>query len=353
MVTHDQIFSEIWQNRIVSDSTISARINAVRTAVGDTGKEQRIIKTIPRRGFQMVVSVQKETDSSEPSQSTPLSRQTIRFCTSNDGTGIAYAISGHGPPVMRAGHWLTHLELDWHSPVFRPMVDALSRDHTLVRYDQRGTGLSDRTTPEFSVQAFAKDMKAVADAAGLARCPIVASSQGAPTAIQFAVNNPGRVSHLVIWGGYAEGWAVRDGGANSAASDPFGALIQSGWGHADSAFMSAFTALFFPDATNEQINNMVATQIASASPDIAAKLRAALISIDVSGILDRVQAPTLVIHANNDSVHPLSQGRLLASRIPNAEFLIVDSNNHIALPQERVWQDMITATLDFINLDFD
>jgi len=352
LVTQDQMIQEVWHGRIVSDSTISARINAVRKAVGDTGKDQKIIKTIARRGFQMVVSVQKEGPAASTPKvdpNSPSRRQTVRFTDSEDGTQIAYATSGSGAPIMRAGHWLTHLELDWHSPVWRPTLDALGQGHAMIRYDQRGTGLSDRNIERLGVDAFAEDMKAVADACGLDRFPIVASSQGAPIAVRFAAEHPERVSCLVFWGGYAEGWAVRDNGVNADVPDPFASLIQGGWGQSESAFMQAFTSLFFPGATRDQVQNMVAMQIASATPGLAMRLRSTLIAIDVTELLSRVQAPTLVIHASNDSVHPLSQGRLIAGKIPNAEFMMVESNNHIALPQDDVWGEMVQATTAFIS----
>lgn len=358
LVTQDQMIEDVWKGRVVSDSTLSARINAVRKAVGDNGKDQNIIKTIPRRGFQLVVSVR---DSVEPNGAetsggqteingpTNAQRQKVRFATSADGTQIAYATSGSGPPVMRAGHWLTHLELDWHSPVWRPTLDELGRDNTLIRYDQRGTGLSDRDVATLDVKVFAEDMKAVADACGLDRFPIVASSQGAPISIYFATQYPEQVSRMIFWGGFSQGWAVRDGGVNANTPDPFGTLIQGGWGLPESAFIQAFTSLFFPGATGEQIKSMVAMQAASASPEMATRLRAALTHIDVFDLLAKIQVPTLVMHAQNDSVHPLSQGKLLASQIADAEFMMVESFNHVALPQEEAWQDMIKATLEFLH----
>jgi len=351
LVTQDHLIQEVWQGRIISDSTIAARMNAARKAVGDSGKEQRIIKTVPRRGFQMIASVrktQKTNDQSTPTQNAQ-ERQKVRFTTSADGTQIAYAMTGEGPPLMRAGHWLTHLELDWQSPVWRPTLDAIGAGHTLVRYDQRGTGLSDRDVTRLNVEAFAEDMKAVADACGLEKFPIVASSQGVPIAVHFAANNPERVSKMVFWGGYSQGWAKRDGGANAKVPDPFGLLIQNGWGEPQSAFMQAFTSLFFPGANREQIQQMVAMQAASASPELATRLREALIAIDVTDLLAKVQAPTLVIHARNDSVHPLSQGKILASGIPNAEFMMTESSNHVALVQEDCWKDLIDATMGFVD----
>jgi len=346
LVTKDQIVEEIWNGRIVSEATISARVNAARTAVGDNGKDQKIIRTVTRRGLELIVPV---TTGAEERPAPPSEApQTVRFTRSSDGTRIAYAASGSGPPVMRAGHFLTHLEKDWRSPVWRPYLEALCAGHTLIRYDQRGTGLSDARLTDISVESYASDLLAVADAAGLERFPIVASSQGAPVAIRVAATHPDRISRLVLYGGFVQGRAHRDPDFGEAETDALLTMIRNGWGNPKSAFMTAFTTLFCPSASRAELDNLVEIQLASTFPENAARIRAGIDHIDVSSDLEKVRAPTLVIHASNDSVHPVSQGRLVAATIEGAEFLQVESDNHIYLPSDPAWKTIVDAQLEFL-----
>lgn len=348
LVTKDKMVDVVWGGRIVSEATISARISAARMAVGDTGKSQAIIKTIPRRGIEMVADVKQGEAAICPEMHVKV-KQTIRFTTSRDGTQLAFAVSGDGTKIMRAGHFLTHLEKDWASPVWGPYLEKLSTQHTLVRYDQRGTGLSDPTLRGMDVEDYAADLLAVADAAGLEKFPLIASSQGVPTSIFFAANYPERISHLVLFGGFAQGRAKRDHAHADDEAKALLSLIRSGWGNPKSAFMVAFTSVFCPEASKDELDNLVDIQLASCSPDNAARIREAIDQFDVSEYLSRVKAPTLVIHASNDALHPVSQGRLIAGRIPGAEFLQVDSRNHVYLPSDPVWQQIVDAQLEFIS----
>lgn len=351
LVTRDQIIEEIWGGRIVSESSISARTNAVRKAVGDSGKEQAIIKTVTRRGLQLVATVSRDNEEASAPQPLQSDRQKVRFAKSSDGTNIAYATSGSGPKIMRAGHFLTHLDMDWKSLIWRPYLDALGQDHTLVRYDQRGTGLSDPSVSNLDLESHVADLETVANAAGLDRFPLVALSQGVPVAIQFAVRNPERISCLILYGGYAEGRAIRDGGQSIDAANAMMMMMREGWGKPQSAFMSAFTSLFCPDASQEQLADLVELQLASTSPENAGQIRMAIDRFSVLDQLEKVQVPTLVIHSRNDSVHPLSEGQKLASNIPNADFIVLESNNHILLPGEPAWPDFVRETLEIMKRD--
>ena len=349
LVTRDQIVDEIWNGRIVSESSISARTNAARTAVGDTGKEQAIIKTITRRGLQLVAPVSKQAnEKSNPNQISG-DRQRVRFAKSNDGTKLAYASSGAGPKILRAGHFLTHLDVDLKSMIWRPYLDALGQDHTLIRYDQSGTGLSDSAITQMDLDSHVDDLEAVANSAGLDQFPLVALSQGVPIAIKFAARNPERVSCLVLYGGYAEGRALRDEGQSKQAAEAMITMMREGWGKPQSAFMGAFTSLFCPDASQAQLADLIELQLASATPENAGRIRMAIDRFSVLDQLDKVNVPTLVVHSRNDSVHPFSEGQKLASNIPNADFIVLESNNHILLPDEPAWSEFIRETLDFIG----
>jgi DNA-binding winged helix-turn-helix (wHTH) protein/predicted alpha/beta hydrolase family esterase len=349
LVTRDQIINEVWGGRIVSESSISARIFAARAAVGDSGKKQDLIKTVTRRGLQIVVPVSTDSEPKSRAISSRAYRQTVRFATSQDGSKIAYATSGGGQKVVRAGHFLTHLEMDWRSLIWRPYIDALGEDHTLVRYDQRGTGLSGRMLTNVDLDSHVADLEAVANAAEIDRFPLVALSQGVPVAIRFAALYPERVSSLIVYGGYTEGRALRDGGQSNEAADAMMTLMREGWGKPESAFMVAFTSLFCPGASQEQLSDLVKMQLASASPENAGLIRNSIDRFSVVDQLESVQAPTLVIHSRNDSVHPLSEGHKLASSIPNAELVVLDSSNHILVPSEPAWTEWAKNTREFLN----
>jgi DNA-binding winged helix-turn-helix (wHTH) protein len=200
VVTHDDLIATVWGGRIVSDAAISSRISAARAAIGDDGTRQEWIRTVPRRGFRFVGMVRVEGEA--PPTPKPSDHQTIGFCRSADGTRIAWARSGSGPPLVRAGHWLTHLEHDWQSPVWRPLLDEFSRHFTLWRYDQRGNGLSDQAAADLSLEASVSDLVAVTDAAGLDRFTLYGTSQGAPVAIEYALRHPERVTRLILHGGF-------------------------------------------------------------------------------------------------------------------------------------------------------
>ena len=193
------------------------------------------------------------------------------------------------------------------------------------------------------------DLKAVADAAGLEKFPLIASSQGVPAAIHFAAHNPERVKKLILYGGYALGRVLRDGGDGADQTKAMLSMIRAGWGKADSGFMIGFTSLFCPAASNEEIVGLAEIQAASTSPENAAKIRDAIDRFDVTALLDKVRAPTLVIHSQDDSVHPVSQGQLLAQNIADAEFIQVASTNHILMPSHPTFDEVIQAHLDFLS----
>ncbi len=349
LVTKHDLIDVVWNGRIVSDATIGARINAVRNAVGDTGKAQCVVRTVPRRGFSMVADVTCEPVDPRFEQST--TKQTIHFTASGDGTQIAYARSGKGPPLLRAGHFLTHLNRDWEGGVYQPTIAALSAEHTLFRYDQRGTGLSQRDVEDLSLEAYASDMLAVADAAGLDRFPIFATSQGVPVSVHFAATYPDRVSRLVFFGGFAQGRLVRNDDGSREDAEALMTLLTKGWGKPDSAFMSAFVAMFCPDASQEERASIAASQMGSATPTMAAHIRKTIDQFDVTDKLADLGVPTLVIHATGDAIHPLSQGRILATGIAGSEFKVVESNNHIILRSSPTWEETITAILEFLGRD--
>ncbi len=352
LVTHDELIEEVWAGRIVSDSAISARISAARAALGDDGVRQAYIRTVPRRGFRFVAPVEVVSDdAASPAAGSPgpLRNQRVRFCTSGDGTRIAYAVSGSGRPLVRAGHWLTHLEHDWQSPVWRPMLDALGQRFEVTRYDQRGNGLSDWTLRDVSLDRFVEDLELVVDAAGLDRFVLMGSSQGAPIAIAYAARHPERVSRLVLHGGYHKGRLLRSTAAERDQGEAMLTLIRHGWGRPGSPFIKAFASMFLPDADREQVESLAELQKITTSPENAVRLRQAVDEFDVTDLLGTITVPTLVLHARDDGVQPLDQGRELAAGIPGAEFVMLEGANHVILPHERAWPALFQAIDRFVD----
>ncbi len=262
LISRDALVEAVWHGRIVSEATIAARISAARKAVGDTGKDQRIIVTVPRRGIRLACAVETGGGPvTSEAGSTEEEAQHVRFARSGDGTALAYATTGKGPPLLRGGHWLTHLELDWHNPVWRPLLTELGRDFSVTRWDPRGTGLSQRDVQDFDLERMTDDMEAVADAAGLTRFSIFAVSQSVPAAVNFAVRHPDRVSRMVLYGGFVAGLAVRGTPEQIARNEAFQTLVRDGWGDPDSAMVQAFATMFMPDATREQLMSFVRMQL--------------------------------------------------------------------------------------------
>lgn len=276
--------------------------------------------------------------------------QSIRFCTSTDGTQIAIASVGSGPVLLRAPHWLTHAEYDLESPVWRPWLDALSVHNTYVRFDQRGSGLSDRNPANISFDAWIADMEAVAETIEQTSFPILAMSQGGAMAIEFASRHPQRVSHLILYGAYGRGQLCRGLGEHCALeAETMVNLIRVGWGHDDPAFRQLFTQQFIPDGTVDQHRWWTELQRISASPEIAARTLEKQQRIDVSAVAERLNVPTLVMHARHDRKVPFEEGRRLAAIIPNARFVPLESNNHVLLPTEPAWAQFHFEIRNFLD----
>jgi pimeloyl-ACP methyl ester carboxylesterase len=272
----------------------------------------------------------------------------VGFCTSADGTRLAYGVSGSGPPLVKAANWLTQLDYDWRSPVWRHWLVALSADHTLVRYDERGSGLSDRDPVGMALADWLADLEAVVDAARIDRFSLLGISQGAPIAIAYAVKHPDRVDKLVLYGGFARGRQHR-GDAAREEGDVLARMIRVGWGREMSAYRRVFTTLFVPDGTEKQVAWFDDLQRISSSPEEAARIYEAVDLFDVRPIIAQVNVPTLVVHAHDDAIVPYEEGRLLATSIPGARFVTLPSRNHILLEHEPAWSMFRGELLAFVG----
>lgn len=275
--------------------------------------------------------------------------QQIRFCKSFDGTRLAYAVTGDGPPIVKAPHWLTHLEYEWQSPIWRPWIEALSRGHALVRMDERACGLSDWRVDDISFEAFVRDLEAVADAAGYERFALFGHSQGGALAIEYAARHPERVSHLVLLGTYGRGWHKR--GLPPERVEEVEAqvkLVGVGWGRDDPSYRQMFASQFIPGATLEQLRSLSELQRLSASPENAMRIVRSFLDIDVHDSAPRVRCPTLVLHARGDVRVAFEEGRTMASRIPDARLVPLDSPNHILLSHEPAFRQFFDELAAFL-----
>jgi pimeloyl-ACP methyl ester carboxylesterase len=277
-------------------------------------------------------------------------QQQIRFCTARDGVRLAYARHGRGPPIVRVATWLTHLDFDWASPVWRHWLAELAEGHTLVRYDERGCGMSDRELGELSVETWVGDLETVVAAAGLDRFVLMGVSQGAAVALVYAARHPERVTRLVLYGGYARGRAWR-GPEERRSGDAMLAAIRAGWTRADPTFRHLFSMLFLPDGTAEQMAWYDDLLQRSTTPASAVELYEARNNIDVSAVLPRVSAPTLVAHSRGDRVVPVEEGRRLAAGIPSARLALLESANHILLSDEPAWRAFLTEFRAFLGTE--
>ena len=341
VVPKGELLDAVWGDRFVSESALTSRLKAARRAVGDDGHQQRVIATVHGIGYRFVASVQEDGYLAGGTPRPSRQPQEIRYCVSPDGVRIAYAVSGTGSPLAKAANWLTHLDLEWTSPIWSHWIDGLSARHRLVRYDERGCGLSDWNVADFSFDAWVEDLELVVDSAGLDRFPLLGLSQGGAVAIAFAVRHPERVSRLVLVGAYSRGRLAR---AESAEQREEAALDLTmgkvAWRHDDASYRQVFASQFLPDATRETWDAFNELQRATTSTENVVRFLDTFAHIDVSELAPLVTCPTLVLHSRGDLRVPESQARELAALIPDSRLLFLDSANHILTKDEAAWQTM-------------
>jgi pimeloyl-ACP methyl ester carboxylesterase/DNA-binding CsgD family transcriptional regulator len=281
-------------------------------------------------------------------------RQHVHYVKGSDGTRLAWATSGAGPPLVKAANWLTHLEYEWESPVWRHWIQFFSERFRFIRYDERGCGMSDWHAGSLSLAQWTADLEAVIDAAHPEYpLTLLGISQGAAACIQYAVLHPQRIARMILYGGYAHG-AFKRGIPNAATT--YRAMIdlaRIAWSESNPAFRQVFTSRFLPGGTQEQLQWFNNLCVKSTVGEVAAQLFEARAVLDITELLPQVQVPTLVLHARDDEVVQLSEGHLLASGIAGAEFVELDSRNHILLEHEPAWNRFCQAVLSFLSQDAD
>jgi len=277
--------------------------------------------------------------------------QTIRFCTSADGVRIAFAQDGSGPPLVRAAFYMNHLELDRECLVWKPYLEEFGRHHTLLRHDMRGFGLSDAVVPEQSVDAWVHDLEAVVDAAGVDKFPLVGTCHGTAIAVEYAARHPERVTHLVLFGAFGRGGSRRVTHQTPEEEQAWEAVLRTielGWGTGNEAFQQIWPTFFQPCSTYERLRGLAELQRQSANPANAVELVRVTQDIDVEASAPKVKCPTLILQTTRDRVVPFEEGRRLASLIPGAKLVALDSDNHVLTNEEPAWQEFVREFRSFL-----
>jgi pimeloyl-ACP methyl ester carboxylesterase/DNA-binding CsgD family transcriptional regulator len=280
-------------------------------------------------------------------------RQRIRYVVTPDGVKLAWADAGSGPALIKASNWLTHLEYDLESPVWRHWIRFFAGHSRFIRYDERGCGMTDWDVPDLSTfSRWVDDLEAVVEAAEPAEpFALLGMSQGAPICASYAARHPGRVSALILYGGYARGWAVREQPEAARVYSALVDIMRVGWGQDNAAFREVFTSRFIPGGSRAQTDWFNDLCRKTTTGDKAGEMLLSRSHIDVTSLLDKVRCPTLVLHARKDGVTPISEGRYLASLIRGAEFVELESKNHILLEEEPAWGRFCGAVREFLGWD--
>lgn len=344
LIKKEDLLARIWPDTVVEENNLNKNVSLLRKALGESATGQAYIETVPRVGYRFVAAVSeigsrqvKPAEASGALASTP--RQKIQFCTTRDGVRLAYSSAGSGYPLVKSANWLNHLDYEWDSPLWKHWLAEMTKHHRLVRYDERGNGLSQWDVKEMSLELWVQDLETVVEAAGVEKFALLGISQGGAVAISYAIRHPERVSHLILLGAFSRGLSVRGTEKQIAGRRALQTLIRLDWGKNNPDFKSMFTNFYIPhNSTPEQQQWFNDLQRISASPENAARIMITLDEINVRDVLPKVSVPTLVFHGDRDRVIPAEEGRILAAEIPGARFVPLSTGNHILLADEPAWQ---------------
>ena len=331
----------------VSEMTVAAVGSHPRFRFDDFGVHRLKNIKVPVRAF--LVAQDRDADGSAERDFGIEDQSGIRYCRAADGIGIAHAKVGTGYPLVITGSVMTHLEMDWDAPSYGDILATLARHFTVIRYDQRGCGMSDRDDVDIEFDRLVDDLEAVIHAYGHDEVAVIGMSGAAGVSIAYALRRPEKVSHLILQGGYARGRRHRGNESYVAESEAFVNLLRHRWASDNPAYRQIMTSLFMPDASPEEAAWFNRFQSATASGETMARYREVLDDIDLSGVLDEVTVPTLVIHSEEDAIAPLAEGKFIASRIAGAEFVRLKSRNHLMFANEPEFPRLIRSIRDFVD----
>ncbi|MEW5809731.1 MAG: alpha/beta fold hydrolase [Actinomycetota bacterium] len=350
VVSRDELLNVIWGPGNASEASLSSRIKAARRALGDTGAAQTWIRTVRGRGYRFVrVPTWVESEQGVKAAE-PMPPQRVAYTRAHDGVRLAYGVAGTGPPLVRAAHWMTHLGYDADSPVWRHWVAGLASKRRLIRYDERGCGMSDWAVGDFTFEDWVTDLETVVDALDLDRFPLLGVSQGGAVAVAYAARHPARVSRLILVGAYACGRAKRavgDPERRLAALDI--ELARWGWGRDDPAFRQVFAAQFQPDGSREEWNAFDELQRRTTTPENAARFLEQFAEVDVLDLARKIECPTLVMHSREDHRVPYWCAEQLTAAIAGARLVSLPSRNHLLTEDEPAWRLFLDEVDGFLG----
>lgn len=352
VVAKKELLDKVWRGELVTDAALATGLRTVRLAIGDTGSTQRFIRTVHRRGYQFVAPTTatpaEPVVPAEVAVPADWGRDVIRFCRTADGTRIAWAVTGAGPPLVRTANWLSQMDLERTIPAFTHWFEGLTRGRRLIRYDDRGYGLSDRTAG-FTLDEWIEDLDAVADAAGLDSFPMLGVSQGGPLAVAYAARRPERVSRLVLNAAYVRGRLARArDAAERAEADLDLKLTLAGWHAQDHSYQRFFGAQFFADDPPEKWDAFTSFQRRSVSAANGARFLEEQSRLDVADLAREVRCPTLIVHSRDDPRVPLSQATELAELVPDGRLVVLDGRNHLLTAEEPAWPRFLDEMYAFL-----
>ncbi|MFE0631170.1 alpha/beta fold hydrolase [Streptomyces sp. NPDC058864] len=353
VVTEEELRDRVGHGHAVSEATLVGWLRAARLAIGDSDTRPQLIRAVHPHGYRFVVhATVHSTTPTVPGVPAvaEADHEVIRFCRSVDGTRIAYAVTGEGPPLVKTANWLTHLDLDRTTPMWAHWFDGLTRGRQLIRYDERGCGLSEWSVPSFSLDDLVADLHSVVDAVGLDRFPLLGVSQGGAVAVAYAARHPERVSHLILTSAYARGQQIRAGtDSERDAAEVDLNLARAGWRSRENSFLRYFASQFLADATREEWDAFADYQRQTTSPANGLRFLEEFTRIDVSGIAGDVTCPTLIIHSRDDARVPVAQALELATLIPDSRLVLLDSRNHLYTAADPAWPTFLTHLYNFLS----
>lgn len=356
LMKKEDLLRKVWPDTVVEENNLNKNVSILRKALGEQDDGQSYIETVPKVGYRFVAIVreigtaasEREVATASP-RSSALPRQEIKFSTTSDGVRLAWATVGSGPALVKASNWLTHLDYEWESPIWRHWWAELSKHHQVVRYDERGNGMSQRDVSEVSFDTWVRDLETVVDAAKLDRFTLLGISRGGAIAIAYAAKHPERVNKLVLYGAFPMGLNHYGTPEQLEERRALASLTRLGWGVQNSIFCRMFTQRFIPNATPQHETWFDSLQRVSTSAENAARLLEVDANIDVRGLLRTIRVPTLVVHCDSERVVPVELGRLLAAEIPNARYVSLPSANHLLMEEEPAWRNLVQELDTFLE----
>jgi pimeloyl-ACP methyl ester carboxylesterase/DNA-binding winged helix-turn-helix (wHTH) protein len=357
LVSKQELMSAVWPESNVEDNNLDRNISALRKALSDQAPGTSFIETVPRVGYRFIapvtrIPIQAMNRRAEDREPDLPSRQEIRFCVAPDGVRLAYATVGSGYPLVKAADCFNHLDFEWESPIWRHWVRDLAKDQSILRYDLRGSGLSQRDVDDLSFEVWIRDLETVADAAGLERFDLMGHSQGGAVAIAYAARHPERVSNLILIGGYSRGTHHRGQPEAAEARRALETLVELNWGKVNPSFFQLVTDLYIPErATPEEHCWFKDLQLISCSTTNLVKTMRTCDQINVRHLLPSISVPTIVFHSDGDRIAPPEEGQILAAEIPGARFVPLPSANHTLLAEEPSWKIFREELAAFLHTD--